>query len=146
MRKEEIGMIVFKILIAVFTLAVGLALPVIAYPLARFLKCGRQIIDDKIKWKGSAAETKEAVEDTITHTTAFTAATIAFIVLGIGFLWYAHGGLLDGNAWLKGVFLDTAVTPLPLVGQASLIPIVYWTVAYWVSFTLGWIYCAVKEE
>lgn len=137
--------LVITILTAGLTLTVSLLLPFVAYPLARILKAGRQAIDDLLDWDGANAEKVEAVEDMITHTVAFVAAVLICLVTGIIYVWYAQI-TLQMNPWLQRIVGFFSVIGYNRIGLYNIAPVIYWLIAFWVLFCLGWIKGGRKQE
>ena len=76
-----------RFLVAGLCFVILLLAPLVAAPLARFLKLGRQALDDKICWEGPR---QEEVEDRITYTATFLVSVLAGILAGAVYVWYVQ--------------------------------------------------------
>lgn len=127
------------IVVAILTLVVSLAMPLVAYPLATGLKRGRKALDDMMTWKGKNAKLKEQIEDALTHATTVALALIVFLIIGLVFLWYVDRYTLVANPWLFVVVGNAPLVGFKAIGYYNIGPALYWLFAYGASFIVGWI-------
>jgi hypothetical protein len=124
-----------RFLVAGLCFVVLLLAPLVAAPLARFLKLGRQALDDKICWEGPR---QEEVEDRITYTATFLVSVLAGILAGAVYVWYVHNFVLVTLDWLNPL-LDR----LPWINfwgldYLSSVVIAYWVAMFCGAFAVGW--------
>lgn len=127
------------IVVVILTLAVSLAMPLVAYPLAIGLKRGRKALDDMMTWRGQNAKVNEQIEDAFTYATTVALALIVFLVIGLVFLWYVDRYTLVANSWLLAIVGNAPLVGFKAIGYYNSGPTLYWLIVYWASFVVGWI-------
>ena len=129
----------FQVATAILSFVLAITMPLVAYPLALGLKRGRQALDDKINWQGDKAEVREQVEDAMTYGSIIVLSFIVFLVIGVVFLWYVDSYTLNANLWLFAIIGNAPLIGFNEIGYYNATPAVYWLIAYWVSFSVGWL-------
>lgn len=125
-------------LLMVVTLIGAIIGPLVAYPLARVVKNGRQAVDSMLNWKGTYAHLLEEVEDGLTYFASFSVAVLVWILIGTIYTWYVQTVTLSYNPWLGYAILGFPTYGFNELGYYNGAVILYWGVVYLTAFVAGW--------